>query len=67
MGTSYLSGWDLQVEPYAYLKATLETIAAGRTASKIEELMSWNFDKSPDDASRLPCGSSVSNMMLAEG
>ncbi|WP_370393696.1 IS66 family transposase [Cognatishimia sp.] len=33
------------VEPYAYLKATLEAIAQGHPASRIEELMPWNFDK----------------------
>ena len=33
------------VEPYAYLKATLEAIAAGHPASRIDELMPWNFDK----------------------
>lgn len=31
------------VEPYAYLKATLEAIAAGHPASRIDELMPWNF------------------------
>ena len=29
------------VEPYAYLKATLEAIAAGHPASKIDELLPW--------------------------
>ena len=33
------------VEPYAYLKATLEAIAAGHPASRIDEMMPWNFDK----------------------
>ncbi len=33
------------VEPYAYLKATLEAIAAGHPAARIDELMPWNFDK----------------------
>jgi transposase len=33
------------VEPYAYLKATLEAIAAGHLAAKIDELMPWNFQK----------------------
>ncbi len=32
------------VEPYAYLKATLEAIANGHPASRIDELMPWNFD-----------------------
>ena len=31
------------VEPYAYLKATLEAIAQGHPASRIDELMPWNF------------------------
>ena len=31
------------VEPYAYLKATLEAIASGHPASRIDELMPWNF------------------------
>ena len=29
------------VESYAYLKATLEAIAAGNPASKIDELLPW--------------------------
>jgi len=33
------------VEPYAYLKATLEAIAAGHPSARIDELMPWNFDK----------------------
>ena len=33
------------VEPYAYLKATLEVIAAGHPAAHIDELMPWNFGK----------------------
>jgi hypothetical protein len=33
------------VEPYAYLKATLEAIAKGHPAARIDELMLWNFDK----------------------
>ena len=31
------------VEPYAWLKATLEAIAAGRPNSRIDDLMPWNF------------------------
>lgn len=31
------------VEPFAYLKATLEAIANGHPASRIDELMPWNF------------------------
>lgn len=34
-----------KVEPYAYLKATLEAIAAGHPAARINELMPWNFQK----------------------
>jgi transposase len=34
-----------KVEPYAYLKATLEAIAAGHPAARIDELMPWHFDK----------------------
>ena len=34
------------VEPYAYLKATLEAIAAGHPAARIDDLMPWNFHKS---------------------
>jgi len=33
------------VEPYAYLKATLEAIAAGHPEARIDELMPWHFDK----------------------
>ena len=31
------------VEPFAYLKATLEAIAAGHPISRIDELLPWNF------------------------
>ena len=34
------------VEPFAYLKATLEAITAGHPASRIDELMPWNFTTS---------------------
>ena len=34
------------VEPFAYLKATLEAIAAGHPASQIDELLPWNFKPS---------------------
>ncbi|WP_425074859.1 IS66 family transposase [Sagittula sp. S175] len=34
------------VEPFAYLKATLEAIAAGHPASRIDELLPWNFKPS---------------------
>ena len=33
------------VEPYAYLKATLEAIAAGHPAARIDELIPWKFNK----------------------
>ncbi len=32
------------VEPYAWLKSTLEKIAAGHPQSKIDKLLPWNFD-----------------------
>ena len=32
------------VEPYAWLKATLEAIAAGHPNSRIDDLLPWNFD-----------------------
>lgn len=31
------------IEPFAYLKATLEAIAAGHPKSKIDGLLPWNF------------------------
>ncbi|MEY8799776.1 transposase domain-containing protein [Leisingera sp. XS_AS12] len=34
------------MEPFAYLKATLEAIASGHPASKIDELLPWNFTTS---------------------
>ena len=34
------------VEPFAYLKATLEAIAAGHPKSRIDDLLPWNFDPS---------------------
>ena len=34
------------VEPFAYLKATLEAIAAGHPASRLDELLPWNFQPS---------------------
>ena len=36
------------VEPYAWLKSTLEKIAAGHPQSKIHELLPWNFDTGND-------------------
>jgi transposase len=33
------------VELNAYLKVTLEAIAKGHPAARIDELMPWNFDK----------------------
>ena len=35
------------VEPYAYLKDTLEAIAAGHPASKIDELLPWAHSPAP--------------------
>ena len=32
------------VEPYAWLKSTLEKIAASHPQSRIRELLPWNFD-----------------------
>ena len=34
------------VEPFAYLKATLEAITAGHPKSRIDELLPWNFTPS---------------------
>ncbi len=31
------------VEPFAYLKGTLEAVAAGRPPEKIDDLLPWNF------------------------
>jgi len=31
------------VEPFAYIKATLEAIAAGHPVSQIDDLMPWAF------------------------
>jgi hypothetical protein len=35
-----------RVEPHAWLKATLEAIAAGHPNSRIDELLPWNFPSS---------------------
>ena len=32
------------VEPYAWLKSTLEKIAAGHPQSRLHELLPWHFD-----------------------
>ena len=32
------------VEPYAWLKSTLEKIAGGHPQSRVRELLPWNFD-----------------------
>ena len=32
------------VEPYAWLKSTLEKIAGGHPQSRTRELLPWNFD-----------------------
>ena len=34
------------VEPFAYLKSTLEAIAAGHPKSRIDDLLPWNFQPS---------------------
>ncbi|AWX93259.1 hypothetical protein DPM13_09430 [Paracoccus mutanolyticus] len=31
------------VEPFAYLKATLDAVAAGHPQAKIDDLLPWNF------------------------
>ncbi|MCY4549599.1 MAG: transposase [Defluviicoccus sp.] len=36
------------VEPWAWLKSTLEKIAAGHPLSKIHELLPWNFEPGAD-------------------
>jgi len=33
------------IEPFAYLKATLEAIASGHPADLIDELMPWAFNQ----------------------
>ena len=35
-----------RVEPHAWVKATLEAIAAGHPNSRIDELLPWNFPSS---------------------
>ncbi len=37
------------IEPYAWLKSTLEKIAAGHPQSRIHELLPWNFEPATDD------------------
>ena len=32
------------VDPFAYLKATLEAIASGHPNSRLDELLPWNFE-----------------------
>ena len=36
------------VEPYAWMKSTLEKIAAGHPQSKIHDLLPWNFGPAND-------------------
>ena len=36
------------VEPYAWLKSTLEKIAAGHPQSQIHDLLPWNFKPAND-------------------
>lgn len=47
IGTCKLNG----VEPYAYMKALLEAIAAGHPQSRIDELLPWPNTLSPASAS----------------
>lgn len=35
-----------EVEPYAWLKATLKAIAAGHPNDRIDDLLPWNFTSS---------------------
>lgn len=35
------------VEPHAYRRATLEAIAAGHTAARIDERLPWAFARKP--------------------
>ena len=35
------------VEPYAWMKTTLEAIAQGHPQARIDELMPWAFDRTP--------------------
>ena len=35
------------LDPHAYLKATLETIAGGHPASDIDQLLPWAFTPTP--------------------
>ena len=44
IGTCKMNG----VEPYAWLKSTLEKIARGHPQSKIHDLMPWNFEPEAD-------------------
>ena len=46
IGTCKLNG----VEPFAYMKATLEAIAAGHPKSRIDELLPWNFPATAEAA-----------------
>ena len=46
-----------QVNPHAYLKATLEAIAAGHPASDIDQLLPWAFTP---NSSRYPGGAGAS-------
>ncbi|MEN8708890.1 MAG: transposase domain-containing protein [Paracoccaceae bacterium] len=39
--------WLNGVEPYAYLKAALEAIAAGHLAARIDGLMPWSYPSNP--------------------
>jgi transposase len=41
IGTCRMNG----VEPYGYMKAVLEAIAAGHPAARIDDLLPWAFAK----------------------
>jgi hypothetical protein len=46
MGSLGLAGRPCKlngVDPYAYLKATLEAVAAGHPQSRLDESLPWNF------------------------
>lgn len=38
------------VEPYGYIKAVLEAIAAGHPAARIDDLLPWAFAKPVEKA-----------------
>lgn len=46
IGTCKMNG----VEPYAYIRTTLERIAAGHPQSRLDDLLPWNFRRDNDPA-----------------